>query len=75
MSLYDYEQEFTFVGDFSNDVFAAYAGTADPDKAKAVLVDAIKRMKSVMAFVTCPTMSIRAQTEDGHVFKVTLARS
>jgi len=74
-TLYTYEFEFIFTGDYSDDAFNAYAGTADPVQAMAAVKDAIARMKTVMTYVACPTMSIRAITADGaNVFKVTLNR-
>lgn len=72
--LYDYEREFVVVGDFSDDVVADYAGQADPAEVGPTVSAAANKMKNVMKHVSCPVMSIRADTPGGVTFKVTLTR-
>ena len=72
MDVFDLDRR--VVGEYSDAVVAGYNGAAKPAEVGPAVKEAVDKLKVVMRRLTCPTMSIKAVTPGGVVFKVTIVR-
>lgn len=72
--LYPFEREIVIVGDCKESDFAGYVGASTPSAVYTAVQAAVDKLKIIMLRLTCPSMSIRADTADGVTFKVTMKR-